>query len=154
MDSDNDMMSTSHTSVGNVNVRGSSRTIGRKDKCRSFSWPLGIGQWRSLDPHSHSLIWSFSSKPPFLDILQSAFNVDVFAHPRSRPPSQLSFPAHHLRSLKSSHWESSRTTLLQYSDCLEFGKRPVRRNWQVYHPHFPFLTQPNDQHVYLSRLPY
>jgi hypothetical protein len=142
------MMSASHTSVECQGFFTHHRTSAQELLVASWHWPMATAR-----PHSHSLIWSFSFETPFLNILQSTFNVDVFAHPRSRPPSQLSFPAHHLRSLKSSHWESSRTILLLYSDCSEFVKGSVLKELASPPPHFPFLPQPNDQHVYLLQLP-
>lgn|SRR5271170_3918421 len=114
--------------------------IGRKDKVPELL-VAGHGPMAAARaPHSHSSIWSFSSKPPFLDILQSVSNIDVFAHPRSRPPSQLSFPAHHPRSLKSSHWEgqSHRNSCNILIASEGIGKSTLN---------FPFLTQPNGQHV-------
>jgi hypothetical protein len=52
-------------------VRGSPRTIGENGQVPDLSGLQMIGQWWPLEPHSHQALYGFSSKTPFLDILQS-----------------------------------------------------------------------------------
>src|SRR5271156_6595049 len=113
-----------------------------------------MGQWRPLEPpiriHQSGVLapnplsWTFCSPLP----TSTSLRIPV----RVRHHNYLSQRITLVRS-KVRTGKGSRTALLQYSDCLEFGKRPALKELASSPSTSPSFTQPNDQHVYLSQLP-
>jgi hypothetical protein len=120
------MMSPPTLQVASVNIRGSSRTIGRKDKCRKL---LVAGHGPMADARAPFAIHQsgvLAPKPPFLDTLQSAFQRRrLCASPFASAITIIFSQRITLVRSKVRTGKGSRTALLQYPDCLEFGKRPV-----------------------------
>ena len=124
-----------------------------RTKCRNFSgwaWanggrssPIRIHQSGVLAPNP--LSWTFCSPFP----TSTSLRIPV----RVRHHNYLSQRITLVRS-KVRTGKDSRTALLQYSDCLEFGKKQVLKELVGFILNFsPSLLNPMIQHVYLSQLP-
>jgi hypothetical protein len=136
MDSDNGLPHL----VCSVNVRGffthhRRKRTGAGKLVASWHWPMAAAR-----PHSHSLIWSFSSNPPFPGHFAVRFQRRRFcASPFASAITIIFLSASPSFAQKFALGKASRTTLLQYSDCLDFGKRTDPEGiGKSHHPHFPF----------------